>query len=515
MPRRKYVLKISIPDKVNLYDEMKKQAKLYPKNIIIEDLSGSLTYNKFLITVNVLSQKIKQSTQNEQRVGLFLPNVIGQVVALFAMFKNEQDPCLLNFSMDSKSLLDCIETASLKTVLTSKEFIRAGELTSVIEEMEKKVRVIYLEDLKDGISASHKIKGFVGAKLPQLKKRKQAEVVLFTSGTESKPKGVILTHRNIYSNIKQAMSTVDITDKDRIFNPLPLFHSFGLTVGAILPFIENVKSFLYPTPLHYKEIPKMIEKDQSTIFVSTNTFFDNYAKFSTREQLASLKLVISGAEKLKKDVKDKYEREFGITILQGYGTTETSPIVSLNTHTFNKDGSVGKLLPLMDYKIEKVEGIEEGGTLLLRGPNIMKGYLINGKGFVPVDDWYNTGDIVKLDEEDYIFILSRLKRFAKIAGEMVSLNKIEEYALECFGGSWFYTASVPDKRKGERIIMFSTKKEVSDKDFKKYIKQHKISSLYIPYKIVYIEEIPLLGSGKPNYRALEELAKNIKKGIFS
>lgn len=504
-------MELRLPNEINLYDEMKKQAKLTPKKVIVEDTKSSLTYDRFLISVNVLSQKIKEATKNEERVGLYLPNVTAQVVVLFSLFKTKQVPCVLNFSMDTPSLIDCIETTSLKTVLTSKEFIEVADLHSVIEEMEKKVRVVYLEDLKDGITVTHKLRGAVGSKIPNIIKRKQSEVILFTSGTESKPKGVILTHRNIYANIKQALAVVDINQDDRIFNPLPLFHTFGLTVGAVLPLVANVKSYLYPSPLRYKDIPKMIHKDKSTVFVATNTFFDNYGKFATKEQFESLKIVVAGAEKLKKDVKEKYERDFGIEILQGYGTTETSPIVALNTPTHHKPGTVGKLIPLMESKIEKVEGISEGGSLLLKGPNVMKGYLIHGKGFVPSGEWYNTGDIAKFDEDGYIHILSRLKRFAKIAGEMVSLNKIEELALDCFGESGFYAVSVPDKRKGEKIVLYTTKKKVSDRDLKKYIKQQRISALYIPQTIEFIEEVPILGSGKANYRELERKAKEIKK----
>jgi len=502
-------LDLYIPDQVNLYDEMRKMAKAHPKKNIIEDLNGPLTYDQFLISVNVLSKSIKVVTNNEPRVGLYLPNVTGTVIALFALFKNEQDPCILNFTMGAQSLLDCLETASLQTVLTSREFIKVANLESVADEMEKVVKLVYLEDLKENLTLGQKLGGLAESKLPMNKKRKQGEVVLFTSGTETKPKGVILTHRNIYANIKQSVSTVDMGEKDRIFNPLPLFHSFGLTVGAVLPFVTNIKSFLYPTPLHYKEIPKMIGKDKSTVFVATNTFFNNYAKFATREQLHTLRIVVAGAEKLKKDVKEKYARDFGVLLLEGYGTTETSPIVALNTPEHHKDGTVGKLIPLMEYRIEKVEGIDRGGNLLLKGPNVMKGYLIHGKGFVPCGEWYNTGDICEVDDEGYVHIISRLKRFSKIAGEMISLNKIEEMALECYSQSGFYAVSVPDPRKGEKIILFTTNNDISDKEFKKYVKEQKVSALYIPYKIEFIEEVPILGSGKVNYRELEEMAKSI------
>jgi len=344
------------------------------------------------------------------------------------------------------------------------------------------------------------------SKLPYPTKRKQKEVILFTSGTENKPKGVILTHRNIYANIKQALSTVTLTEKDRIFNPLPLFHAFGLTVGAVLPLISNVKSYLYPSPLHYKEIPKLIEKDGSTVFVATNTFFDNYAKHATRENLATLRIIVSGAEILKEKTYRKYQQDFGITLLQGYGSTETSPMIALNTPTFNKYGSVGKILPLMAYRIDKVEGIEEGGNLLLKGPNIMKGYMIHDKGFIPCGAWYNTGDIVTVDDEDYIFIISRLKRFAKIAGKMLSLNKIEELALECFGTSDFYSINIPHQHKGEKVVLFTTVPNISNQTFKSFIKEKNMSYLYIPNKIVFIEEVPVLQSGKTDYPALVKIA---------
>ncbi|WP_236620365.1 AMP-binding protein [Sporolactobacillus laevolacticus] len=502
------VLTLQIPDDVNLFDEMVRQAKARPKKVIIEDLSNALTYNKFLIAVNIMSRKINEVVKNEDRVGIFLPNVVAQVIVLFSLFKNEQKPCILNFTMGTQNIIDCMETASLKTVLTSKEFIKKADLGYTLEEMEKQVKIIYLEDLRDGISAFHKVSGLIESRVSRFKKRETSEVILFTSGTESKPKGVVLTHRNIFANIKQVFAHIEVKETDRIFNPLPLFHSFGMTVGSILPLVTNVKVFLYPSPLSYREIPKAIHKDKSTLFVATNTFFSNYAKFATKEQFQTLRIVVAGAEKLKDDVRETYKNKFGITILEGYGATETSPIISLNTHQHYKEGTVGQLIPLMEAKIAKVEGVEEGGNLLLKGPNVMKGYLIHGKGFVPCGEWYNTGDIAQIDQDGFIHLIARLKRFAKIAGEMISLNKVEELALECFGESAFYTVSIPDKRKGEQIVMFTTKSKISSREFKKFIKSKKMSMLYMPSSIDYVDEIPLLGSGKPNYWALENLAKN-------
>lgn len=501
---------LQIPNHVNLFDEMVKQAKVHPKKIIIEDLNSSFTYKKFLIAVNIMSKKMNEVVKNEKRVGIYLPNVVGQVIVLFSLFKNEQDPCILNFTMGTQNIIDCIETAALETVITSRAFVRKADLGYVIEEMEKQVKIVYLEDLTNGISAFHKLSGLIESKVTGFKKRESAEVILFTSGTESKPKGVVLTHQNIFANIKQVFKHIEVKDTDRIFNPLPLFHSFGMTVGSILPLVGNVKSFLYPSPLSYREIPKTIQKDKSTLFVATNTFFENYAKFATKEQFQTLRIVVAGGERLQKDVREIYRNKFGITILEGYGSTETSPIISLNTPQYYKEGTVGKLLPLMNAKIAKVEGVKEGGNLLLKGPNVMKGYLIHRKGFVPCGEWYNTGDIAEIDKDGFIRIIARLKRFAKIAGEMISLNKVEELALECFGESAFYAVSIPDTRRGEKIVMFTTKSNVSKRELTKFIKHQKLSLLYVPSRIDYLKEVPLLGSGKPNYWELENVAKNIK-----
>ncbi|WKB37230.1 AMP-binding protein [Terrilactibacillus sp. S3-3] len=253
-----------------------------------------------------------------------------------------------------------------------------------------------------------------------------------------------------------------------------------------------------------------MHKDKSTIFVSTNTFFEHYANYATKEQFRTLRIVVAGGERLQRDVREIYRNKFGITILEGYGSTETSPIISLNTPQYYKEGTVGKILPLMEAKIAKVEGVKEGGNLLLKGPNVMKGYLIHGKGFVPCGEWYNTGDIAEIDNEGFIRIISRLKRFAKIAGEMISLNKAEELALECFGESDFYAVSIPDTRKGEQIVMFTTKADISKRELTKFIKHKKLSLLYVPARIEYLTELPLLGSGKPNYWELEKLAKEEK-----
>ncbi|MFT8872624.1 MAG: AMP-binding protein [Sporolactobacillus sp.] len=502
-------MSLQIPEEINLYDEMVKEAKLHPKKIVVEDPTAAYTYRKFLIAANIMSKKLKETVKNEERIGIYLPNIVAHSIVLFALFKNEQQPCILNFTMGVQNIVDCMETASLGTVISSRQFIKQADLGYVLEEMEKHVKIIYLEDLAGSISGKDKIAGLLEATVSRLKKHKMSNIILFTSGTESKPKGVVLTHRNVYANIKQMYAHIELKEDDRIFNPLPLFHSFGMTVGAILPLILNIKVYLYPSPLRYRDIPEAIHKDKSTLFVATNTFFENYAKYATREQFQTLRIVVAGAEKLQKDVRETYKKKFDITILEGYGATEASPVIALNTDKYYKEGTVGRMLPLIEAKTAKVEGVSEGGNLLLKGPNIMKGYLIHGQGFIPCGEWYNTGDIAVIDSDGFVRLIARLKRFAKIAGEMISLNKVEELAADCFGVSAFYAVSIPDTHKGEKIVMFTTQADLPKRELKKFIRTQKLSALYNPVDIVYLPEVPLLGSGKPNYWQLENSAKEL------
>jgi len=497
---------------VNLYNELLLAGKTHKENdYIIKDLSGQLSYNKLILNVNVMSQRLEKVIK-EQRVGLLLPSTIAHVVVLYSLFKLEITPAILNFTMGEKSLVDCCETAELKTIITSSTFVEKGNLGELISILEKKYNIIYLENVKDSINNVDKIIGLANNYLPIKSQSSSNEVILFTSGSESKPKGVILTHDNIYANIHQALTTIDITTKDKMFNSLPMFHSFGLTVGSILPIVSGIPAFLYPAPTHSKEIPKVVYEEDMTLFITTPTFLTHYERYAHPFSFHNVRYVITGAERLKAETRAHWLENYGIKIYEGYGATEAAPILALNTPLYNKVGSVGKIFPGMEFKLRPIEGIEKGGTLLVKGPNLMKGYLIHGKGFIPLTDWYDTGDVVEIDENNYITIKSRLKRFAKIGGEMVSLNLVEELAAQCFGHTNFAAVVVPDKRKGEKIILFTLTLEderlskTLPKTLKKHIKSNKLSSLLIPADIKEIDEIPLLGSGKTDYVTLQSIA---------
>lgn len=474
---------------------------------IVEDIERTVSYKDLLLGTYVLSSKLEPLLKEQQHIGVFLPNSIGHVVTLFSLFRLGKTPAILNFSMGEANLRDCGETAGLQIILTSRKFLEKANLEPLMESLSKSFQIIYLEEVRESINILDKIKGLVGFKLKRKATTSVNEVILFTSGSESKPKGVILTHDNIYANLHQALNVIDLTLEDRFFNSLPMFHSFGLTAGTVLPLLNGMYFYAYPSPLHYKEIPELIRERKATVLFGTSTFLEGYEKYASSEDFRTLRYVIAGAERLKEQVTSKWKNKFGIEILEGYGTTEASPILSLNTPTHHKKGSVGKLFPLVDSRIEPVEGISEGGKLLVKGPNLMKGYLIHNQGFIPREEWYDTGDVVTMDEEGYMTIQARLKRFAKVAGEMISLNQIEQFAAQCYGSPGFFAVSIPDERRGERVILFTTEADAQEMELAQYIRTAKQSNLLIPQKMIYIEEVPVLGSGKTDYVRLTEMAK--------
>lgn len=516
------ILKLKEKEQVNLFNELIIASKEYgEKTVISEDINGKARYKDILLNSYVLSKKFDGLLGTEQTAGILMPNVNAHIVTLFSLFKLGKTPAILNYSAGPQTLKDNLETANIDTVITSMSFIKSGKLEPLLEVIKKEGKSIIFLDKKDGeteityfkdgkeriisITAIDKISGMKDylAKTPSLSLDNN-EIVLFTSGSESKPKGVILTHKNLLSNIDQCLSVIDVTSKDTILNVLPMFHSFGFTIGTILPILRGIKLFTYPNPLHYRIIPEIAYNKMATIIFGTATFLAGYGKYANEYDFFKMRYVVCGGEKLKPEVQKLWFDKFGVRILEGYGITETSPVLALNTPVEYKPGTVGKVLPGIDYKIEPVEGIENGGNLLVKGPNIAKGYLIHGKGFVPLDEWYETGDVVEVDANGYMSIKSRLKRFAKLGGEMISLNLIEQLAKEKFENSEFATINVPDKRKGEQIICYTTDENISKEDLKEYISSKGYTNLYIPSKLIYIKELPLLGSGKVNYVSLKE-----------
>ncbi|WP_234410537.1 AMP-binding protein [Caldalkalibacillus mannanilyticus] len=412
---------------VNLFNKLLEASSTYDSNQpICEDLTQQADYKQLLRSTYTLSQKLKKTLEKEETVGLLLPNTIEHVVAFFSLCHLGKTPALLNFSKGTQYLVECCETVQIQTILTSKHFIKQGKLEHLIDALKGKISFVFIEEIEESSGIRNPLNGWIHALRKTKSQATRNELILFTTNEENKVKGVVLTHSNVYNNIQQVRSVIDFTSKDKVFNALPMFHSYGLTAGTLLPILCGIPVFLYLNPQHYKVIPEFIYDQNPTLLFGTSSFLEAYGKFAHPYDFYSLRYVFAGMESLELDVRELWLNKFGIRIFEGYGTTETSPILTLNTPLLYKKGSVGRFLPGIQYKIEAAHSEFQGGKLLVKGVNVMKGYYLHHKGFTLVEDWFDTGEIVVVDEQKFIFIQSRKKRSTPIGNDMPSLNLIEE-----------------------------------------------------------------------------------------
>lgn len=483
--------------------------------IIAEDIERKpLKFKSLMNGSIVLGRKFKQITKKGESVGVLLPNSVGAVVSFFALQAFGRVPAMLNFSSGSQALTSACKTAKIKKVITSKRFIAFGKLDDVIDEISKHTEIIYLEDIKSSIRLMDKV-GALLTSANTLHKRQKINphdpaLILFTSGSEGMPKGVVLSHANIMSNVVQLSSRVDFNRQDIVFNCLPMFHSFGLTGGTLLPILSGVRTFLYPSPLHYRIVPELVYSTNATIMFGTDTFLNGYARMADPYDFYSMRYIFAGAEKVKDETRQLFMDRFGVRVLEGYGATETSPGLTLNSPMHMQAGSVGRLLSGIEYRLEKVAGVDVGGRLFVKGPNIMLGYYRADNPAVlepPVDGWYDTGDIVDIDDRGFVNILGRAKRFAKIAGEMVSLTSVETMVQTVYPDAQHAVVTVPDARKGEQLILVSTQKKANKNDLSKYASKSGVSELSVPKTIIEVDTIPVLGSGKTDYTIVQKMVE--------
>lgn len=492
--------------------------------VIVEDSNGNrLRYRDIITRAFILGSVIAKLTRRGERVGIMLPSTAAAVVALFACAARGREAAMLNFTAGVRGLVTAIETANIGIVFTSRAFVELGELEAEADALASNSRLIYLEDLRDDIGIVTKLGGLIAARIPRLAHRLLAghkgasdpAVVLFTSGSEGIPKGVVLSHGNLLANFAQVSMLIDITRQDRVLNVLPTFHAFGLLGGVLLPLFKGTPSYQYPSPLHYRIIPELCYELGVTCLFGTTTFLRGYARSADAYDFHRMRFVIAGAEKMTDETRRLWQDKFGIRVFEGYGATECAPVLAVNNPMTNKFGTVGKLLTNMDYYLEPVEGINEGGELIVHGPNIMCGYLFHGSDGEIIQPWteargagwYATGDIVSVDETGYITIQGRAKRFAKIGGEMVSLAAVEELALGLWPDNQHAAVALSDPRKGEQIILVTDRDEATRQDLIKAAQSEELSELTIPRKLLVETEIPLLGSGKTDYGALRELVQ--------
>jgi acyl-[acyl-carrier-protein]-phospholipid O-acyltransferase / long-chain-fatty-acid--[acyl-carrier-protein] ligase len=488
------------------------------KMTILEDQERILmTYKTLILASIALGQAIHRAIPNDKTLGVLVPNSRGAAVTFMALQAFAKVPAMLNVSAGLDGMLSACKTAGIKTVISSRRFVsKVRGLDAIVAKMEQEVCFIWLEDLKAQICLFEKIRAKIKSwhpkSLPGAKiNPENPAVILFTSGSEGTPKGVVLTHKNIMSNIAQVSCLIDFTCRDRVFNAMPLFHSFGLTGGLLLPLLGGVKSFQYPSPLHYKIIPALVYDTDSTILFGTDTFYANWGKNAHPYDLRSIRYAFSGAEKVRETTRRLYADKFGVRLLEGYGVTETAPVLALNTPSANKPGSVGKLLPGIEWKLTSVPNIDEGGQLSVRGPNIMAGYLkASHPGILeaPKNGWYDTGDIVVIDDEGFVTIKGRAKRFAKIAGEMVSMAAAEEMACSVWPTAHHAVIALPDARKGEKLLLVTTQKDAIPKALLITAREKGTPEIMVPRDIMFVTEIPLLGTGKTDYPKVQKLVED-------
>jgi acyl-[acyl-carrier-protein]-phospholipid O-acyltransferase/long-chain-fatty-acid--[acyl-carrier-protein] ligase len=481
-----------------LVEDMRQQEESYG-----ELLKKSLALGK-------LATKISQPNEN---VGVLMPNVTNTICLIFGLSAFGRVPAMLNYTAGSAGIQNACTAACITTIISAKEFIKVANLEQTVDGLQH-VKIVYLEDLRTRFSWLDKLwlMGFA-LWLPRLATQKSnpndPAVVLFTSGSEGKPKGVVHSHSTILANIAQIKSIIDFSMQDKFMMVLPLFHAFGFTCGAIMPLVAGSRLFVYPSPLHYRVIPEVIYDRGCTVLFGTSTFLGNYAKFANPYDFYKLRYVVAGAEKLNEEVRNVYVDKFGIRILEGYGATECAPVLAVNTPMANRLGSVGTLIPGLEAKLEQVPGIADGALLSVRGPNVMLGYyLYDRPGVIEAtnDGWHSTGDIVHIDEDGFLFIKGRVKRFAKIAGEMVSLETAESIANHASPAHQHAASTQNDAARGENIVLFTTDTKLTREALGLSAKTLGYPELAIAKKLVVIETLPLLGTGKTDYISLKAMA---------
>jgi acyl-[acyl-carrier-protein]-phospholipid O-acyltransferase/long-chain-fatty-acid--[acyl-carrier-protein] ligase len=499
----------------HLLDAIVEAARIQPSKKVLDDATNQrLSYRRLVVGANLLSQALAKSINPRSlRIGVLLPNINATPVVLMALWTLGKTPAVLNFSTGVATMLACLELARINQVVTSRAFLQRAKIPAN-QFISAGIELIYLEDLRKSIEPKQRLFTFARQlfwlKLWRMHDSEEATaVILFTSGSEGVPKGVELTHKNILANIRQMLAVTDLQDTDRLFTSLPMFHSFGLTVGTLLPLVRGMSVFVYPSPLHYRVVPSVFYGQHCTVLLSTNTFLNGYARKAQPYDFRSMRYLFAAAEKLKEATAKTWAQQFGVRILEGYGATECAPCVAVNTPLQPKYGTVGRLMPGMEARLEPVEGVEGAGRLFVRGPNVMRGYLnkeSNAK-FQELGGWYDTGDIVSIDEEGFYQIQGRLKRFAKVSGEMVSLTAIEEALAGAFPqfGLRCQVAIVtrPDEEKGEALIAVTNEPKLTLDEMRAVIRGKGMTNLCVPREVRYLKEIPKLGTGKTDHRELQ------------
>ena len=505
---------------LTIFEAVAAAARIHGKSrIAAEDtVSGTITYRRLLTGAAVLGRTLAPFSAPGESVGVLMPNANATMALVLGLISSGRVPAMLNFTAGPANILNACRAAEVRTIVTSRAFVTRGQLERVIEGLQAgapgvQPTLVYLEDVRARIGIVAKLRGMLQAGRPMLQRHADdAAAIIFTSGSEGTPKGVVVSHRNMLANIAQVAARIEYGRTDRVFSVLPMFHSFGLTCGLVLPLVYGVPVFLYPSPLHYKAIPDLIYKTNATVLFGTDTFLAGYARTANAYDFRSLRYVVAGAEPVKAATRAIYLEKFGLRLLEGYGVTETGPVLALNTPMFNRFGTVGRMLPGIEARLSAVPGIDVGGRLQVRGPNVMLGYLRAEQPGVlepPPDGWHDTGDIVAIDEDGFLSIKGRAKRFAKLGGEMVSLAAIETLAHELWQDAVSVAAAVPDARKGERIILLTEQPDADRAGLLARARERGATELMVPAEVRVVTAVPVLGTGKVDFAGAQRMAERL------
>ena len=483
------------------------------RTCLVDSDDRSLTYDEIIRAALALGHALKKGTKRGENVGIMLPTSAASVISFFAVSAFGRIPTMMNFTSGAAGMLSAVKTSVFKRIITARKFIDVAKLDTLAAEMAKVANLVYLEDVRAKLSIFNKAAAGIGQFMPSLVTARphhdDPAAILFTSGTEGEPKGVALSHFNMLVNIKQVSIHESFYAHDIYFNPLPTFHCFGL-LGVLVPLFLGMKSVLHPTPLRPHEIVKRVKETSASILLTTDTFITQYARIAEPGELKTLRFIVCGAERVREETRRLLRTKHAIAPCEGYGLTETSPIAAANQPGDDRPGTIGRLIPGMHAKLVPAEGIHDGGSLFLKGPNVMLGYIKpeNPGVIEPVPDgWHDTGDIATIDEDGIVTIKGRLKRFAKVGGESVSLTIAEN----CAGAVWpdhrHASVAIPNDRKGELIVLLTTNPDAKRTDLIAWAQANGIAEIALPRRIFYAEEIPLLGTGKPHYRGVDAIVR--------
>ena len=474
-----------------------------------------ISYSQALLASLILARRFGKLERG--RIGIMLPTSSGGGLAIIGAVMAGRTPVMINYSTGAeKNCRYAQDSCDFRIIITTKALLEKTGCAHLPE-------MVFIEDILSSLGKFEKATAFLKSKLPRpLLKRLVGKpnldlpaVILFTSGSEKEPKVVQLSQRNILSNIDSFSQMMDIYGMDNLLAVLPYFHVFGLTINLWTPMCLGMTTITYANPLEFKTIAKIIREYKPELLVGTPLFLEGYVKQSKAGDFASIKLAVSGADKCPEHLRILYREKHDIEIFEGYGTTETSPVISANPRDRNKPGSIGTPIPGTEIRIQNLDtgadcAVGETGKILVKGDGVMQGYLndIEESSLRLKSGWYDTGDLGYLDEDGYLWHKGRLKRFVKIGGEMVSLVMVEEtmnaltpLEVECCA------VELPDSKRGSKIVGV-TNTMVDQQDLNKKLSKA-LPNLALPKKYVHVAEFPRMGSGKTDFRSLTEIVREL------